>query len=308
MSLGFLLSIYRNELFGGYLMRLLKESPYVYQKDFAKEVFANGKERINYLHINNLRPDFARQLDEEFGLENIIQNHTLSGFDNLFGKFAGKSKASRYLRYCPMCEQCFQVLPQIEGLTHCFKHLCRYVDSNVSLDRNVNHLIKPFQSLTTDNVEMANSSSICVKLGKYIYDILNTSRNGYKRALIGQFIREHIPSKYRTNKRGTQIKLEILKNDLDTYYEKLETYSLPKRQLARILNDESVNPFQVCLIGFFLGISPEEMVSRKMKRHKKLYEIVKELKNKGLSERTIARRLKVSKTLVHKTLKKLEEQ
>ena len=306
MSLGFLLPMYPNELFGGYLMRLLKASPYIYPKSFVEDVFINGKERINYLYINNLRPDFARQLDDEFGLDNIIQNHTLSGFDNLFGKYVGKSKTSRYLRYCPMCEQCFQVLPQIDGLTHCFKHLCRYVDSNVSLDRNASYLIKPFQSLTTDNVETADSSSICVKLGKYIYDILNTSRNGYKCAFISRFIRERLPNKYRTNKRGIQIKLETLKNDLDIYYEKLETYSLSKRQLARILNGESVNPFQVCLIGFFLGISPEEIASRKLKRHKKLYEIVKELKNKGLSERTIARRLKVSKTLVHKTLKKLE--
>lgn len=169
-----------------------------------------------------------------------------------------------------MCEQYFQVLPQIEGLTHCPIHGARFINSEVLLDRSTNYLIKPFHLVKVGNIEIADSSSIAVKLGKYIYDILNTSINGYKRALIGQFIREHIPNKYRVNRRGTQIRLEALKNDLDNYYEMLETYSLSKRQLARILNGESVNPFQICLIGFFINISPEEMVNRKVKQHQTL--------------------------------------
>ena len=101
--------------------------------------------------------------------------------------------------------------------------------------------------------------------------------------------------------------METLKNDLDNYYETLETYSLSKRQIGRILNGESFNPFEICLIGFFLEIKPEEMVNRKVKQHQTLQVRVIELKREGLSERAIANKLKVSKTLVHKTLKKLEE-
>lgn len=302
MSLGFLIPMYPDELFSGYLMRLYKVSPYIYPKSFAGEVFASKKQKINYLYLNNLNASFSKQINEKFGLKSIIESHTLSGFNNLFGEFKGKNESSRFLRYCPLCGQYFQVLPQVEGLTHCPIHETRFINSDISLDRKTNYLIKPFPLLKNDCAETSDSGSLSVKLSKYIYDILKVAKNDSKPAPIAHFLREHIPNKYKISNSGIQIKLEALKKELDKCYKALKTYSLSKRQLGRILNGESFNPFEICLIGFFLKISPEEMVNRKIKQHKSLETKVVKLKIKGLSERAIAKRLNISKTLVHKTI------
>ena len=305
MSLGFLVPMYHDELFGGYLMRLFKASPYIYPRNFSKEVFANNKERINYLHINNLRPDFVKQLDEQFGFQNIIRNHTLIGFNNLFGKYTGISKSSRYLRYCPLCEPYFRVLPQIEGLTHCYKHQCHYVDSTVSLDRNISYLIKPFQFMATNNIEIADSSFIAIKLGKYIKDILNVPIITQKQLKIGHLLRSYIPQKYfRSSSRG-QIYIKRLQNDIDVYYKDLEGYDLTVRRTQRILNGEAFGSFHICLLGLFLGITPENLVSRVPKRRKDIQKQIIEMNKQGFSERYIAKKLDISKTNVHKSLIKL---
>ena len=89
--------IKEGELFSAYLARLFEQSVFIYPKQFEQEIFSH-KQRLDHLHINKLNSDFQKLLDKNFGFENIILNHTLVGFENLFGNYKPKIFIEQFLK------------------------------------------------------------------------------------------------------------------------------------------------------------------------------------------------------------------
>lgn len=311
MSLAYLPILYDDELFGGWLMRTYKTSPFIYPKHFQKEVFNNDKERFDMLHINGVSLDFLSAISHKYSYEKIVYYHTLLGFESLFGPYKPISPTHGFIRYCPLCskemeDKHIQVLPQIRELRYCPIHRIEFLNSSLSLNRKINYRIKSideFQPITSTSKQL-NRDDINIKISKYIYDILNVARNGYKQQETSILLRSYIPQQYfRSASRG-QIYIEHFQNALDIFYRDLEGYNLTVRKTQRLLNGESFNSYHISLLGLFLGISPESLVNRVPMKKPRIRRQILKLKNLGLSERAIASKLHISKTNVHKTIEK----
>ena len=307
--IGFLPILYEDELFSSFLMRLFKEGSYIYPKHFKQEIFENGKERFNYLFANKFKKEFVEVLDKIYGYKNIIEKHTLYGWNNLFGNYSGVSPTDGFVRYCPCClkeKKYLQVLPQIRELNYCPEHGCLYMDSNISLNRNTNYLIKSiddFEAINKAKYQKAKLNDINVQISKYIKDVLNVPKNGLRQAKPCKYLRQRIPLEYFCTKTRAKTNSSKIKNILDDFYKNLDKYSLTERQIKRVLSGESVNPFHICLLAFWLKIPPNDLINKRTIRKDSIGNKIIKLKNSGLSERQIATQLKISKTNVHKRLK-----
>ncbi len=307
--IGFLPVLREDELFSSLLMRLFKEEAYIFPKHFKQEILENGKERFNYLFPNKYKREFIELLDKIYGYNNIVEKHTLLGWNTLFGNYSGVSPTDGFIRYCPCClkeKKYLQVLPQIRELNYCPEHGCLYLKSNLSLNRDTNYLIKSiddFDPVRKSKYQRTTLSSINVQISKYISEILNVPRNGLKQAKICKYLRQCIPLEYFFTKTRARINSTKIKTTLDGFYKDLDGYSLTGRQIRRALSGESINPFHICLIAYWLGISPNDLINRRRIKKDSIKSKIVKLKTDGLSERQIANQLNISKTNVHKQLK-----
>ena len=308
--IAFLPKLYDGELLSSYLMRVYSKSAFIYPKHFLQEIL-DGKQRFNYLYQNRYKQEFINLLDKQYGYENIINNHTLFGFDNLFGNYNGVSPTKGHLRYCPLCmkemkEKHIQLLPQFRELHYCPIHRCEYLDSNICLDRSSNYLIRSINEFIVEDdipIKQVNSEDINVKLAQYVMDVLNTPRNVCKQVPIHKYLREHLPMKFFLSKTRSKINITKVKNALDKFYADLIDYSFSIKQLERVMSNQSYNSFQIILIGYWLGIIPSDLVNRKPSKKESIEKQIVMLRKKGLSERAVASKLQLSKTCVHKVLK-----
>lgn len=308
--IAFLPKLYEDELLSSYLMRVYSRSAFIYPKHFLNEIL-DGKQRFNYLYQNRYKQEFIDLLDKQYGYENIINNHTLFGFDNLFGDNKCVSPTKCFLRYCPLCmkemeEKHIQVLSQIRELHYCPIHMCEYLDSNICLDRSSNYLIRSINEFIVEDdipIKQVNSEDINVKLAQYVMDVLNTSKNVHNQVPIHKYLREHLPMEFFLSKTRSKINITKVKNALDEFYADLIDYSFSIKQLERIVSNQSCNSFQIILISYWLGIVPSDLVNRKSSKKESIEKQIVMLRKKGLSERAVASKLQLSKTCVHKVLK-----
>ena len=309
--IAFLPKLYDDELLSSYVMRIYSRSAFIYPKHFLKEILEGKKQRFNYLYANRFRQEFIDLLDRQFGFENIINNHTLHKWVNLFGDNKCVSPTKCFLRYCPLCmkemeEKHIQLLPQIRELHYCFIHRCEYLDSNICLDRSSNYLIRSINEFIVEDdvpIKQVNSEDINVKLAQYVMDVLNTTRIVCNQVPINEYLREHLSIKFFLSKTRSKINLIKVKNALDEFYADLIDYSFSIKQLERIVSNQSCNPFQIILITYWLGIVPSDLVNRKLSKKESIKKQIVMLRKKGLSERAVASKLQLSKTCVHKVLK-----
>ena len=305
--IGFLPILHDDELFSSLLMRLFEEGAYIYPKHFLNEIL-DGKQRFNYLYVNRLKPELIDLLDKTYGWKNIIQNHTLEGWNNLFGKYSGVSPTKGFIRYCPFClkeKKYIQLLPQLREIHYCPEHGYKYMQSDISLNRNANYLIKPisdFLCQKTDSLKQVDLDDINVKVSKYINNVITASRNDLKQAKINDYIREHIPKEYFRSKTRAKINSAKIKQALDEFFGGLEGYSLNERQIKRIMSGESFSPYQICLLAYWLGISPNKLVNKKVVVVVPIDTKVIAFRKNGLSQRQIAQKLNLSKTKVNMIL------
>ena len=306
--IGFLPKFYDGELFSSYLMRIYSTGPYIYPKHFLQEIL-DGKQRFNYLYVNRLKKEFIDLLDEHYGWENIVNHHSLEGWNNLFGQYKGKSPTKSHIRYCPLCvqlmeEKYIQLLPQISQINYCPIHGCKFKESKISLNRERNYLIKPINDFMFQNngpIEQLDLEDINVKVSKYISDVLKVARNGCLGPRISDYLRMIIPKEYYLNRTGSKTNLNKVKSALDEFYKGFEEYDLSIKHLKRIFAGDSINSFYIILIAFWLGIKPEQLINKKRLPKNNLEKKIIKLKSNGYSERQIASKLGLSKTKVHNT-------
>ena len=299
----FLPKINEDELLSSYFARMYSISPYTSSIAFSNQVFINGSEYMDYLFYNGYKDDIKELLDESFGIQNLIENHTLVKLYSLFQddnikretitkacrfdkyithqlNIPAPLKEKRRLRYCPLCmkEQkyfYFEVLPQIRELTYCPKHCCKYKNTNILIDKkhdsSFNEIIDT--KIEIDNYYCIAADDINVRFSKYVYSVLKQPIT-FENASIGKFIKSKLEGTKYLSMHGVRCKLDILYGDIKSFYVGLDNYGLTKNRVALIIRDKEFNVIDTLLICYFLDISPKELTHRvlPMKTQRELFE------------------------------------
>jgi hypothetical protein len=311
--------------------------------EFGREVLLKSSAYFDLNYFDSYRPEFVDLLKTQIPLSEIVLEHTLFKHYARFLPLEKRKEAyekalslstgmRRYLpvpllkqvgfpiRYCPKCmyrgretngEGHIKCIHQIRELKVCV------VCSDIGLLDSpiIDYKLRPTVLKTIEVTEPKDIPEVIYAkddinriVATYVYEIYKQPFDLNNPVAISDFLRSKMAYSQYMSARGEHVDLTMLFADINSYYKGmgLESFTLTKRKLGYILNDESFNPYELALLGLYLGISPEEM-SNPCLPEKSQTEVfdskVKELRNKGFNILEIARQMKVHHQIISNVLK-----
>ena len=325
---GIHLKAYEDELCYSLFARYYLHSGYLTYRSAAEDLYINPNAKPNIELCNLLTP----LCQDQFGSPAaFICEHTIFNYYNAFlppekqaavwnmalamdiKKLSNalpipKSKYVRYLRYCPVCvsedrcqygEAYWHRSHQLYGISVCHKHGCRLLDSDNPISSNGSPALITAEESIADlpnSVEMADS--IEIRLAKYAAAILNTYATS--QTPIGDYLHYRLRGTKYLSARGAKRYVATMANDLCEYYKNVDLLGFGQDwQLEKIFNNQRFNSFEICLVGLFLGISPDELIFHNNVCNEKCEvgefdKKVAALNQQGLNYRQIAKTLGMS--------------
>ena len=324
---GVYLNAYEDELCYSVFARYFIQRGYLVYRSVAEDLFVNPNAKPNIELCNLLTDQCQNQLG---AMEHFILEHSLFNYYRAFlsrekqsavwdmamamdiKKLSNalplpKSKYIRYLRYCPVCvsedrcqygEAYWHRSHQLYGISVCHKHGCRLLDSDTPITSNGSPaLITAEESISDLPCPLEMADSIEIRLAKYAATILATPATSH--APIGDYLHHRLRGTKYLSVRGAKRYVATLTNDFCEYYKDLDLLGFNKEwQMEKMFNNQRFNPFEICLVGMYLDISPSEVVKRNMVC---INDVVGEfdrkviqLKQQGLNYRQISNKLGMS--------------
>ncbi|MBR6040797.1 MAG: TniQ family protein [Clostridia bacterium] len=219
-----------------------------------------------------------------------------------------------YLRYCPVCakedrksygEAYLHRSHHLYGVDVCPVHKCYLIDSPARRDskRNIG-FVAAETFIQTEVKAIACRNPIEIAVADYITAVLHEDVDMISDTSAGLYLDSRLRgTKYQKADRGMRRNNVLLLNELCEYYQKLPSFRLRTIKQLQTLFCRSVGlmPFEVCLLGLFLGISPAELCSMKMPEKsyvERFDEEVLSLYRQGMACTQIASKMHVSEKSV----------
>ena len=288
--IGFLPPFRKDESLYSYLANLYLESGYLSQRHFIDDVF--GKQTaIDKDFYNVFDKRFFKEFRETFDWKDVVLNHTCFKYfvrfiSNEQRKSAWEtatrnggdlrkhiilprnynSKRKRKLKYCPCC-LLDQDLP-FYSIAHQYKESavcpvcgCHLQETAVRADSAHLGVFHPLAGESgCTGLKMASEDDIAYRLARYIYKVNECDLVLDCKATVGEYLAYRLRgTKYLLGIRGGKKDMEGMHRDLMTYYEDLPNNSLTLAHLKFTFQGEMCNPYEICMIGMFLGIEPEDL-------------------------------------------------
>ena len=118
---------------------------------------------------------------------------------------------------------------------------------------------------------------------------------------IGDFLQSKMEGTDYLSRRGKQRNFSKFRQDVLKYYGKLAADMCEAWKLEKILTNDRINTYDICLIAMFLDIPVEELVNMKLpeqRQYQKFDATVKAMHEQGLNYRQIADRMQASYDVV----------
>ncbi len=322
------LKIYDDELCYSVFARYFIRSGYLSYRSVAEDLFVNPKAKPNIELCNHLTDEWQNRFAP---MERFILDHSMFNYYRAFlspekqsavwdmakkmniKQLANclpipKSKYARYLRYCPECvnedrhkygETYWHRAHQLYGISVCHKHGYRLLDSEIPISSNGSPaLITAEESISDICYLVEMGENIDIALAKYATAILSISSPS--QAPIGDYLHHRLRGTEYLSVRGAKRYVATMANDLCQYYSSVDLLGFGQSwQLEKIFNNQRMNCFEICLVGLFLGISPDELIRRE-KMYNEICDVnvfdkkVVALNRQGFNYRQIAKTLGMS--------------
>lgn len=327
-----ILDIYEDESFYSYLSRLFAHSGFVNHTSFTKEIFKRPNEYLDYDFINSLNYQFRRKLEEKFGFERLLYNHTLfkyyvrflskekiesarfKALDNTSGlnKFLpiSKERTNQYLMYCPVCvkedrkkygEAYFHLSHNIDNVICCYKHNCLLKNTKVLNTKSSEKTLEPLELVVEDlTVEFLPENDINVIVSKYCYDCAFKNLNVNKYESVGEYLSVNLSDNY-ISFRGEQRNITVIYNDLNNYYKNLINNCLTKSKISCIFRNLHFNPYDIILLAMFEKIKSNNLCNFEGKKRlttKESDNVIKRMYLSGDSILSISRKFNIHHAII----------
>lgn len=317
---------YEDELAYSLFSRYFVRSGYIYYASAAEDLFVNSKCNPNVEFCNLLSNDAQRQVKS---IREFITNHTMLNYYLAFLSPSNQERARtiafsmdmrqlmnalpipqgravRSLKYCPMCmqddrnkngETFWHRAHQMYGVNVCYKHGCYLQDSIVSITSDTSPaLFTAEECAMSSDVEMSENE-LEKAIATYANDVLRLSTTS--KSTVSAFLRyKLIGSKY-VSIRGAKRNISLLSKDFLEFYKGIDVLGFGEAwQLEKVFSNHRTNPFEICLLGLFLGVTAREVVVRDIDEttdnigHFDSY--IQQLRKEGLNYKQISQALGIS--------------
>ncbi|MBR2895388.1 MAG: TniQ family protein [Oscillospiraceae bacterium] len=290
-------SAYPDELLYSQLSRYYIKSGYLIYTCAAEDLFQKKTVRPNMEFINALTPEAIKMITKDMPLEAVVQRHTMfpyygqflpadrkqiafqaltsiqSNYHNLLPLPKRKTAADRYLRYCPVCvrqdrevygETYWHRVHQMIGLNVCPVHGCYLIDSSVIISGKSPPMLKTAEEAvpTVDRLVFTDNKLEC-RVAEYMMQVFQAEMVFDTSVSIGQFLHTKMMNSTYGSSGGQMRNISMFHTDFLRYCQSLHgNWFTELWQIQKLLSDERINFYEICLMGLFLGISAEELAHR----------------------------------------------
>lgn len=320
---------YPDELLYSQLARYYTKSGYMAYTFAAEELFALKTIRPDMEFVNCYTPAAVQAITRNIPMEKVVVKHTMfpyygrflpeerrsrafqalvfmaGNFHNLLPLLKSKNGKARYLRYCPLCaahdrekygETYWHTIHQIIGIPVCPVHGCYLVNSSVIISG------KAAPSLMTAEGILPLSKSCVFSDNKlecdvaiYMAQVFQADIDLESEVTIGEYLHSRMENTPYRSVRGKQRNIALFHSHFIKFYKDLpNNWFTQLWQIQKVLTDDRVIFFEICLMAMFLNITPNELVHMELpeKTQEQLFdEEVYRLHEQGLKYPDIAKAL-----------------
>lgn len=152
------------------------------------------------------------------------------------------------------------------GVNICPKHLCKLVNSNVSLSS------KQSPCLITAEIEVDLSKEVLMSenkieqdIAKYVATVFESPVNVDCNVEVGDFLQSRMSDTKYLYARGENKRIDLLYSDFSEYYKCLDDNILKEKwKLEKIFSNNRFNTYEICLLAMFLNIPANDLVNMKL--------------------------------------------
>lgn len=329
--------IYPDELIYSLLARYYTQAGYPCYWYAAEDLFVSKTVRPDIEFVNQYTSAVLQMITKDMSMEDIVLNHTMfpyygrflplerrekayeslvnmqGNYHNLLAIPKRKDNNNRYLKFCPVCaendrkqygESYWHRLHQMQGIKICSIHKCYLMDSDVIISGKTSPTLVAAEVVIP---EVINSPLFCdneieCRIAQYMAYIFQSEIDLQGDVTIGQFLHGRLENTPYRSIRGEQRNIALLHMDFTEYYKDLpENWFTELWQIQKVLTDDRVNFYEICMLAFFLNIPVADLINMKLPektQEQKFDEQVYRLHEQGLKYPEIAKRLNASINVV----------
>ena len=320
---------YPDELLYSVFSRYYVRSGYRNYVFVAEDLFLNRSVRPSFEYLTVLKEDVVNKLTSNASFEEIVLQHTMFLYHCRFLPKERKEQALQALiemdknyhdhilfpkrkhtptmRYCPLCvvqdrknrgETYWHRIHQIQELTICTTHHCYLIKTDLTISGKTSPDLMPAEIVIPYNkeTEFCEDEKMC-SLVDYINDVFHLPAISEIESPISEVFNEKTSNTKYRSPRGQVCRITSLYNDFADFYKGLFVEIPEQWKVHKILTGQRFNFFEVVLLGFFLGIEPQDYQgeTKSEKTQNEVFDIkIHLLHEEGLSYSQIANKMGLS--------------
>ncbi|SFL97701.1 TniQ family protein [Pelosinus propionicus] len=320
---------YPDELLYSQLARYYTKSGYMAYSFAAEDLFASKTVRPDMDFINTYTPAALQAITRNMPMEAVVEKHTMfpcygrflpkerrqkafqslvsmmGNYYNLLPIPQSKNGKVRCLRYCPACaandreqygEAYWHRIHQLIGIHVCPVHRCYLMDSSVIISGKATPSLKTAEEMIPQSESCAFADNeIEIRVAVYLAEVFQADVDMDSCVTVGDFLHSQMANTQYRSVRGEQRNIALFHADFTEYYRNLsQNWFTELWQTQKVLTNDRVNFYEICLMAIFLGITTDELVHMELpeKTQQQLFdEEVYRLHEQGLKYPAIAKAL-----------------
>ncbi|WP_196599612.1 TniQ family protein [Pectinatus frisingensis] len=320
---------YPDELLYSQLARYYTKSGYLAYTFAAEELFLSKTARPDMDFINHYTPAAVQAITRNMSMEAVIEKHTMfpcygrflprerrqkafqalvsmmGNYHNLLPIPQSKNGKARCLRYCTACaandreqygEAYWHRIHQLIGIHVCPVHWCYLMDSSLMISGKATPSLKTTEEIIPQSESCVSADNeIEIRVAVYMAEVFQADVDMESCVTVGEFLHSKMAyTKYRSV-RGEQRNIALFHEDFKEYYMALSKNKFTELwQIQKVLTNDRVNFYEICLMAMFLDIKADKLVHMELpkKSQQQLFDgKVYSLHEQGLKYPIIAKML-----------------
>lgn len=291
--IGFLPSIYPDELVYSWFCRIFVHSGLPTSKAFLEELLFNRHCNPSKEFIGHLKAEMEQEIKKIYPMEELVLGHTMfpqyarfiepeskkNALHRLMNDFCDahhlfsilpRSERDQYLKYCPVCmeddreiygEAYWHRVHQIRNMTVCTKHKCRLENSVVTAKSSQSFILEPAEVVLVEGEVRQDIESLELEFASYMEEIFQEPVDFEGSVPISAILYSGMENTKYLKSTGRIRNTQLLAEDMQDYVKGIcmsNTASI--YQVQRTLLGQRTDFSIVTQIAFFLGISVQELL------------------------------------------------
>ena len=286
-------TLYPDELLYSLFARYYAQSGHIAYVFAAEELFVNRATKPDIEFMDDLTAQAKTLITRSETLECILEKHTMFPY---YGRFLDRNRRRqamqlllqtdehyhnllyqckskrivRHLRYCPLCaaedrtkygETYWHRSHQLQGVDVCPWHKCFLYDSRVPISSKGSPSLECAELLVPKTASAAFcENALECRVAEYVHAVFQKPVDMSTDIPVGRFLHSRLEYTSYLSPRGEQRNMAVLFADYAAFYSDLRNQPLDQQwKLQKMFCSDRLNVYEVCLVGLFLGVSPEEL-------------------------------------------------